>query len=264
MTVFDRTLYFASYTPPFPAAGASATQGGIPTLWGMDFFNADAAGIGNGRSAALVPARQRRRRRPAPARSRSQQNEDPTLFDATLKGAIIPGVTIRAAQSCATFDATAGRSRHSPALTSTKFDIFFGATNARSGGGTGTPQAAPPGDSAHAAAPAHHRYGRRMGARRRLGHVRFAVHTAHALLVALTVFCRRRTACSSCKRKDGAAEPRTSRPITSRRTRWSRARSARSVSPSPAPRTSRRGSRRRSTCRRRSPPRSSSTSSARA
>lgn len=142
MTVFDRTLYFASYKPAVPGSSAVCTQGGVPTLWGMDFFNADISGINGGGSprwcklgsvdvntgsclVALI------------------QKEDPTLFDPTLKGAIIPGVTIRAAQSCATFDATAGDPAFT-GLTSTKFDIFFGATNARTGGGTGTPQAARP------------------------------------------------------------------------------------------------------------------------
>lgn len=142
MTVFDRTLYFATYKPSVPGGAAVCTEGGVPTLWGMDFFNADAAGIDKGGAprwcklgsvdpitgACLVAL---------------TQNEDPTLFDATLKGAIIPGVTIRAAQSCAQFDATPGDPAIT-ALTSTKFDIFFGATSSRSGGATGTPQAARP------------------------------------------------------------------------------------------------------------------------
>ncbi len=142
MTVFDRTLYFASYKPAIPSSAAVCQEGGIPTLWGMDFFNADVSGIGaggaprwcklgsvDGNTGSCVVA--------------LIQKEDPTLFDPALKGAIIPGVTIRAAQSCATFDPTVGDPAFT-GLTSTKFDIFFGATNARSGGGTGTPQAARP------------------------------------------------------------------------------------------------------------------------
>ncbi len=141
MTVFDRTLYFATYKPVVPTAG-TCTEGGNPKLWGMDFFNADAAGIGAGGAPRWCGLG-----KVDPASGACQdaltQGEDPTVLDPTLKGAIIPGVTIRAAQSCATFDATA----YDPALTglsSTKYDIFFGATNARTGGGTGTPQAARP------------------------------------------------------------------------------------------------------------------------
>jgi type IV pilus assembly protein PilY1 len=141
MTVFDRTLYFATYTPSVPGGAAVCTEGGRPTLWGMDFFNANGPVTSGGAprwcklgsvdpvtGACLVGL---------------TQNEDPTLFDPTLKGAIIPGVTIRAAQSCAQFDATPGDPAIT-ALTSTKFDIFFGATNSRASGGTGTPQAARP------------------------------------------------------------------------------------------------------------------------
>lgn len=142
MTVFDRTLYFASYKPAVPGSAAVCTQGGVPNLWGMDFFNASSGGITTGGAprwcnlgsvdgatgTCLVGL---------------VQKQDPTTFDPGLKGAIIPGVTIRAAQSCATFDATPGDPGFT-GLTATKFDIFFGATNARSGGGTGTPQAARP------------------------------------------------------------------------------------------------------------------------
>jgi len=142
MTLFDRTLYFATYKPAVPGGPAVCAEGGNPTLWGMDFYNADIAGIEKGGAprwcklgsvdpatgACLLPL---------------QQKEDPTLVDPTLKGAIIPGVTIRAAQSCAVFDAAVG----DPAVTSassTSFDIFFGAGTGRSAAGTGTPQAARP------------------------------------------------------------------------------------------------------------------------
>ena len=142
MTVFDRTLYFASYKPAIPGSAAVCAEGGVPTLWGMDFFNADAAGIDKGGAprwcmlGSVDPTS-------GACSVGLVQSENPTLFDPTLKGAIIPGVTIRAAQSCATFDATPGDPAIT-ALTSTKFDIFFGATNSRGSGGTGTPQAARP------------------------------------------------------------------------------------------------------------------------
>jgi hypothetical protein len=141
MTVFDRTLYFASYKPVVPTAG-TCTNGGNPTLWGMDFYNPDPGGTDKGGAPRWCPLG-----KVDPVTGSCQvaltQNEDPTLLFTDLKGAIIPGVTIRAAQSCATFDTTP----NDPALTgmsSTKFDIFFGATNTRTGGGTGTPQAVRP------------------------------------------------------------------------------------------------------------------------
>lgn len=141
MTVFDRTLYFATYKPVVPSAG-TCTEGGTPTLWGMDFYNPDPLGTDKGGAPRWCPLGK------VDAVTGScqvalTQNEDPALIYPDLKGAIIPGVTIRAAQSCATFDTTP----NDPALTglsSTKFDIFFGATNTRTGGGTGTPQAVRP------------------------------------------------------------------------------------------------------------------------
>jgi type IV pilus assembly protein PilY1 len=141
MTVFDRTLYFATYKPAIPAAG-TCTDGGTPTLWGMDFFNADPLGADKGGAPRWCPLG-KVDSVTGSCQVALTQNEDPTLLFPDLKGAIIPGVTIRAAQSCATFDATP----NDPALTgmsSTKFDIFFGATNTRTGGGTGTPQAVRP------------------------------------------------------------------------------------------------------------------------
>jgi type IV pilus assembly protein PilY1 len=141
MTVFDRTLYFATYTPAVPAA-AACDAGGVPTLWGMDFFNASTSGISTGgaprwcKLGSVDPVS-------GACSVALTQNENPALFDTTLKGAIIPGVTIQATQSCAQFDSTAG----DPSLTSmtaTTFNIAFGATSAKPSGspGTGTPQAA--------------------------------------------------------------------------------------------------------------------------
>jgi type IV pilus assembly protein PilY1 len=141
MTVFDRTLYFATYIPSVPTSG-SCTNGGTPTLWGMDFFNASLLGVDQGGAPRWCPLGK------VDALSGAcsvplTQNENPSILYPDLVGAIIPGVTIRAAQSCAQFDPTP----NDPVLqgmTSTKFDIFFGATNSRTSGGTGTPQAARP------------------------------------------------------------------------------------------------------------------------
>ena len=74
-------------------------------------------------------------------------NEDPantTTGDPTLAGAIIPGVTIRAAQSCATY-ATPGADPSITGMSQTSFSLFFGATVSRPSAATGTPQAFRPG-----------------------------------------------------------------------------------------------------------------------
>ncbi|MDB4939002.1 MAG: Type fimbrial biosis protein PilY1 [Labilithrix sp.] len=139
MTVFDRTLYFATYKPAFPTAPA-CDAGGTPTLWGMDFFNADPAGISSGGAPRWCPLGQVDAVSGA-CKAALQANETPS--DPTLKGAIIPGVTIQATQSCSQFDSAAGDPSIT-SLTSTTYNIAFGATNARPGGspGTGTPTAA--------------------------------------------------------------------------------------------------------------------------
>ena len=137
MTVFDRTLYYATYTPAIPTQANMCSDGGSAFLWGVDFFNAEGAGITNGGArrwcplGSVLPS--------GVCNAGLTQGEDPVGFDSSLRGAIIPGVTIRAAQSCASFDATANDPSIT-GLTSTKFDIFFGATGSRSGAGTGTPQ----------------------------------------------------------------------------------------------------------------------------
>ena len=79
----------------------------------MDFFNADAAGIGTGGAPRWCKLGSVDATTGACAVA-LVQNEDPTSSMPTLKGAIIPGVTIRASQSCAQFGATP-ETRRSPA-----------------------------------------------------------------------------------------------------------------------------------------------------
>jgi type IV pilus assembly protein PilY1 len=142
MTVFDRSLYFASFQPLIPSS-AACSNGGNALLWGMDFFQ-PGGGVTN---AGGVP-------RWCPIGRVDPQtgaclealilNENPAAPinlppDPALAGAIIPGVTIRAQQSCAEFASPTGGLS---GVTSTKFDLNFGATTNRTSGTTGTPQAA--------------------------------------------------------------------------------------------------------------------------
>jgi hypothetical protein len=138
MTVFDRTLYFASYKPAYPAAG-TCDQGGVARLWGVDYVTAEGgvvAGGGAKRWCPLATGVDVVTQACAGAVVQSEPVSDPAL-----KGAIIPGVTVQAAQSCASFGGSAGDPVVS-GLTSTTYQIFFGATTSRgSGTATGTPQA---------------------------------------------------------------------------------------------------------------------------
>ncbi len=146
MTVFDRTLYFATYQPVVPVAGA-CTNGGSPLLWGVDYLSpkggsATSAQGGEGRWCPIGSVNSSGEC--TVAQSSLPQNEDPTTAYPSLVGAIIPGVTIRASQSCASFSG----STTDPLITgmsSTSFSLFFGATARGTGGAaTGTPQAARP------------------------------------------------------------------------------------------------------------------------
>ena len=141
MTVFDRSLYFATYVPTVPVAG-SCGEGGAAFLWGMDYFTASTGGVNDGGLPRWCPIG-----RVDPITGScldpliTKQNPSLNVDYTSLAGAIIPGVTIRAQQSCAEFVGTTS----DPALTgmtATSFDLYFGATSGRSGGGTGTPQAA--------------------------------------------------------------------------------------------------------------------------
>lgn len=145
MTVFDRTLYFATYRPVVPNA-AACTNGGSARLWGMDYFNPTTlSGPGTGGVPRWCPIGR------VDAVSGACldpliPSEDPALIPAysDLVGAIIPGVTIRASQSCATYSGPATDPLINT-MSGTTFSLFFGATSARTGGTAGAPpQAARP------------------------------------------------------------------------------------------------------------------------
>jgi type IV pilus assembly protein PilY1 len=144
MTVFDRTMYFATFKPIVPISGSCNTSGGA-LLWGMDYLTPNGGTVSTmqgglarwcpiGRVDAVSGA----------CLDPLVRNENPSIAYPTLAGAIVPGVTIRASQSCASFSGTA----NDPVITgmsSSSFSLFFGATaNGGGGAATGTPQAARP------------------------------------------------------------------------------------------------------------------------
>lgn len=139
MVVFDRVLYFASFEPSNPSS-ATCTEPGTPYLWGMDFVTPSTSGITAGGFPRWCPIGQVDAVTGA-CKTATVDRENPTSVYPSLKGSIIPGVTLRASQSCADFSGTSG----DPAITSmssTKFELFFGSTGSRSSGGSGlgTPQ----------------------------------------------------------------------------------------------------------------------------
>jgi hypothetical protein len=141
MTVFDRTLYFASYHPVVPAG--VCTNDGNALLWGMDYLNANPT-PGTGGLPRWCPINQVDPISGA-CLAPLLQNEDPSVAYPSLIGAIIPGVTIRAAQSCATFSNPGANDPLITGISATSFSLFFGATAKGTGGAaTGTPQAARP------------------------------------------------------------------------------------------------------------------------
>ncbi|MBS2011841.1 MAG: hypothetical protein JST00_03045 [Deltaproteobacteria bacterium] len=148
MTVFDRVLYFATFTPIIPNA-ATCSVGGNPLVWGLDFYNPEGGtplsglgGVPRWCPLGSVDAVTGACTAPAPL----PPNQDPSagpFGDPQLRGAIIAGVTIRSSLPCV--QSSGGTDPALGGMSSTKYDLFFGATTRGTGGaGTGTPQAARP------------------------------------------------------------------------------------------------------------------------
>lgn len=138
MTLFDRTLYYATYKPAYPAAGQCGA-GGVASLWGVDFVTPGSGGVTAGGGPRWCPLASGVDAVTQACSGTLIQGEP--VVDPTLQGAIIPGVTVQATQACATLGGLPGDPVIS-GITQTSYQIFFGATTTRSGGGaTGTPQA---------------------------------------------------------------------------------------------------------------------------
>jgi type IV pilus assembly protein PilY1 len=90
MTVFNGTLYFATYAAA-PASSQSCTSG-HGRVWGLDYTQAlNPSQLSLGGAARLV----------APPTNYNGQYTQPDQSDSTLLGVVIPGVTINATPACA-------------------------------------------------------------------------------------------------------------------------------------------------------------------
>jgi type IV pilus assembly protein PilY1 len=133
MTVFDRTLYFATFAPAVPGA-AACDNAGTPWLWGMDYFTPGTDMTTGGQPRWCPMGNVDPMSGACTAGLTDRQN--PALVIPALEGAIIPGVTIRQTLSCAEF--AGDDPMNMTGMTSSKFELYFGATTSRaSGGGAG-------------------------------------------------------------------------------------------------------------------------------
>ena len=93
MTVFDRTLYFATFAPRIPAPN-QCENAGIARLWGLNYVQPDGGGAlpgGMPMWCANVTATG------VCSGGTLSKNEDVT---GALAGYLIPGVTLRPTQAC--------------------------------------------------------------------------------------------------------------------------------------------------------------------
>ena len=140
MTVFNGTLYFSTY-----AAAPSGTQvctGGMARLWGRDFVTPDnTADLSQGGLREMQPPP------PAPPQSPPPLYVQPSDYDPTLLGKVIPGVSIKATPACAslgdpgTDSYVAGATHQTPQnFTSGSYSLFtqVGAKSATGASGART------------------------------------------------------------------------------------------------------------------------------
>lgn len=94
MVVFDRTLYFATYTPRVPAAGntPACLAGGVAHLWGLHYTEPGSGGISAGGAARFCKDGDVGSSGICNASIEENQEIGPDL---------IPGVTLRATAACA-------------------------------------------------------------------------------------------------------------------------------------------------------------------
>ena len=149
MSVFDRALYFATFSPTIPNP-LDCTVAGGSTFWGMDYFNANggnnaitgvASTPGAGGVGAWCPLASIDAQTGACLLGPPLPPNEPatTAYPALPPGAMVPGVTVRASPACASF--TSGTDPAVTGMSTTTYSLFFGAT-AKGTSSTGSPQAA--------------------------------------------------------------------------------------------------------------------------
>ncbi|MDP9033341.1 MAG: PilC/PilY family type IV pilus protein [Myxococcota bacterium] len=112
MTVFDGVLYFATYAAA--GSGAQTCNSGAARLWGRDFVRPDDPNtLSKGGLRILQPPQGQPQTNPPPIWVQ------PSDYDATLVGAVIPGVSIKATPACAslgtsTADSYVAGAQHAP------------------------------------------------------------------------------------------------------------------------------------------------------
>ncbi|HZU83027.1 MAG TPA: PilC/PilY family type IV pilus protein [Polyangiaceae bacterium] len=94
MTVFDGVLYFATYAAPPP--GTQSCTSGDARLWGRDFVQPkDTNDLSKGGVPRMQPPQGQTQVSPLP------DFIQPDQIDPTLRGVVIPGVSIKATPACA-------------------------------------------------------------------------------------------------------------------------------------------------------------------
>jgi hypothetical protein len=94
MTVFNGTFYFATYDAG--ATNTNACKTGMGRLWGRDFVAPFKTNdLSQGGTPELQPPP------PNPPQSPAPLYIQPSDYDPTLLGAVIPGISIKASPACA-------------------------------------------------------------------------------------------------------------------------------------------------------------------
>jgi type IV pilus assembly protein PilY1 len=102
MTVFNGTLYFSTYAAATP--GTQSCSAGVARLWGRDFVTPDdSTCTANPTSCnrSIGGLREMQPPPPNPAQSPAPVYIEPDLYDSTLQGKVIPGVSIKSTPACA-------------------------------------------------------------------------------------------------------------------------------------------------------------------
>jgi type IV pilus assembly protein PilY1 len=138
MVVFDRAVYFATYRPEL--IGSLCGNTATTELWGMDFYTpADTSDLSKGGVARWCPRGSVQANGTCGAAL--AQYED-VSNDPDINHAIIPGVSLRATQACATYGAQVDQYGSSiTAMQGTEYHLFFGVTGKRGANPLGTDQA---------------------------------------------------------------------------------------------------------------------------
>ena len=131
MTVFDRTLYFATFAPRIPAPN-QCENAGTARLWGLNYRFGDGAGPTAAGLPMWCPQADASINASGACAGGLTKNENVT--DPALVGYVIPGVTLRATQACSTISTAVGEGSGLTGfetLTPSEFQLTFSVPKAR-------------------------------------------------------------------------------------------------------------------------------------